>query len=95
MAFIGRKQTATPAAPERARPRPAPAAPAQKTGRIARLQTQIRDIQSELRKVTWPTREETRNLTIVVIGISVFLGAVLGGMDFFLAYIYQIINGAH
>ena len=36
---------------------------------------------AELAKVTWPTREETRNLTIVVIGISVTLGVFLGVGD--------------
>jgi preprotein translocase subunit SecE len=93
MAFIGRKQTTAPATAERPKPRPT-AAPQQQTGRVAKLRVQVRDIMAELRKVTWPTREETRNLTIVVIGISVFLGALLGGLDFILAYVYQALNTA-
>jgi preprotein translocase SecE subunit len=40
------------------------------------------DIISELRKVTWPTRQETMNLTIVVIVISLLFGLVLGAADF-------------
>ena len=40
----------------------------------------LRDTRSELKKVTWPG-QETTNLTIVVIGISVVLGIVLGGID--------------
>ena len=35
-------------------------------------------------KVTWPTREELRNLTIVVIGLSAVCGLVLGLLDVFL-----------
>ena len=46
-----------------------------------RAQTLIRDTSSEIRKVTWPDSETTRNLTLFVIGLSVFLGAMLGGVD--------------
>ena len=41
----------------------------------------LRDTRSELRKVTWPTRQETTNLTLVVIALSIVLGVVLGGVD--------------
>jgi|FLYN01.1.fsa_nt_gi preprotein translocase subunit SecE len=60
--------------------------------RMGRLRGTIQDIMAELRKVTWPTREETRKLTIVVIGISVALGAFLGGLDMILSYLYRLIN---
>ena len=39
------------------------------------------DIISELRKVTWPTRQETAHLTLVVIVVSILFGIVLGGAD--------------
>jgi preprotein translocase subunit SecE len=39
-------------------------------------------ILSELQKVSWPSRLETRNLTIVVVAVSVGLGLVLGLLDF-------------
>jgi len=39
------------------------------------------DIISELRKVTWPTRRETVNLTLVVIVVSAAIGGLLGGID--------------
>ena len=31
---------------------------------------------SELKKVTWPTREQVRNLTVLVFAISFVVGAV-------------------
>lgn len=46
-----------------------------------RMQTMIRDTSSEIRKVTWPDSDTTRNLTLFVIGLSIFLGAMLGGID--------------
>jgi preprotein translocase SecE subunit len=47
---------------------------------------------AELRKVTWPTRGETRNLTIVVIGISASVGLLLAALDFILSYLYNLIG---
>lgn len=37
----------------------------------------FRETRAELRKVVWPTREETIRLTIVVIAISVAIGVLL------------------
>lgn len=37
---------------------------------------------AELKQVRWPSREETLKLTGVVIGISIFVGAYVGGLDF-------------
>jgi preprotein translocase subunit SecE len=59
---------------------------------LGKLRGNIRDILSELRKVTWPTREETRNLTIVVVGISATIGILLGGLDALLAFLYRLVN---
>ena len=41
------------------------------------------DIISELRKVTWPSREETWNLTWVVVLVAASFGLFLGGVDMF------------
>ena len=46
-----------------------------------RAQSLVRDTSAEIRKVTWPDKETTRNLTIFVIALSVVLGALLGGID--------------
>ncbi|MFN8639815.1 MAG: preprotein translocase subunit SecE [Dehalococcoidia bacterium] len=41
----------------------------------------VADIVSELRKVTWPSRSETNNLTMVVILVSALVAVLLGGAD--------------
>jgi preprotein translocase subunit SecE len=41
------------------------------------------DIFSELKKVTWPTREETAYLTWVVLVVAVIVGIMLGVVDVF------------
>ncbi|MCL4199869.1 preprotein translocase subunit SecE [Patescibacteria group bacterium] len=39
------------------------------------------EVATELRKVTWPTRQETIKLTLAVIIISVTVGLFVGGLD--------------
>lgn len=39
------------------------------------------EVINELRKVTWPTREETIKLTTAVIVISLAVGIFIGGLD--------------
>ena len=39
------------------------------------------EIVTELRKVIWPTREDVVYLTIVVLVVTLILGAVLGAID--------------
>jgi len=51
------------------------------------------DIVSELRKVTWPTRQETTRLTLLVLAISVFIGAVLGVIDIGFAKLFAVLAG--
>jgi preprotein translocase subunit SecE len=41
----------------------------------------LEDILSELKKVTWPTRQETAYLTMVVIIVAVAAGIILGVVD--------------
>lgn len=46
----------------------------------------VRETQSELRKVTWPTREEVIRLTVVVVGLSVVASLVLFAADSLFAW---------
>lgn len=41
----------------------------------------VREVIGELKKVTWPTRQEALKLTVVVIAISVIVGAFIGILD--------------
>lgn len=46
------------------------------------LKTQFTNgIVEELKKVTWPTREQTIRLTTIVIGISLIIGVYVGIID--------------
>jgi preprotein translocase subunit SecE len=49
----------------------------------------VMDIISELRKVTWPTRQETAHLTLVVIVVSLLFGAFLGSADLAFSWVVE------
>jgi len=55
------------------------------------VQRWVRETRGELRKVTWPTREEALRLTYVVIGLSLAMGLLLGGADFVLGSLYAFL----
>lgn len=59
------------------------------TNRFDGLQKFIRDTWSEIKKVIWPDRETTRNLTLVVIAVSIALGILLGGIDYVLFQLFE------
>jgi preprotein translocase subunit SecE len=41
----------------------------------------LREVRQELKKVAWPTREETTTFTVVVIIVTVVLTGITFGMD--------------
>jgi len=48
---------------------------------VTRIRRFIEESWSELKKVTWPTREQTRNLTVLVFVISAVVGAYIAVFD--------------
>lgn len=59
-------------------------------GFLARLQPRaVADVIAELRKVTWPSFNETRYLTIVVAIVAVIMGLFLGGVDLMFGWIIE------
>ncbi|MEK7532603.1 MAG: preprotein translocase subunit SecE [Patescibacteria group bacterium] len=48
---------------------------------IAKFTTYVRESVAELHKVTWPTREQTRNYTLLVLGLSVAIAIFFSVLD--------------
>jgi preprotein translocase subunit SecE len=42
----------------------------------------IRETRGEIRKVTWPTRQESQRLTAIVLGVTAMMALFLGLLDF-------------
>ena len=62
------------------------------TERFSGIQGFSKATMSEIRKVIWPDREATRNLTILVIALSTVLGLLLGGIDYVLFQIFEAMS---
>jgi preprotein translocase subunit SecE len=44
----------------------------------------FKEVQAELSKVVWPTREQTIRYTVLVIIVAIGTGLLLGGLDYLL-----------
>ncbi len=53
----------------------------------------FRETRAELRKVTWPTREEVTRLTLIVLAVTAFMAALLGAIDYIFAALFRLIVG--
>jgi len=42
----------------------------------------LKEVRQELKKVSWPSRQETIKYTLIVVGVSVAVAIFLGGLDF-------------
>lgn len=51
----------------------------------------LQQVLDELRKVTWPTRQEVIRLTATVILISLIVGVFIGGLDFIFTSLLQVV----
>ncbi len=61
--------------------RPAPSANAPREPRTKPRQF-VREVNAELRKVAWPSRSETINLSVIVLIFLVVMTALIAGFDF-------------
>jgi preprotein translocase subunit SecE len=66
-------------------------------GIIARLSAQLqaipttyRQVMAELRRVTWPDRQQIREMSIGVIVLSLAIGAIIAIMDFVLQQVLVV-----
>ncbi len=60
---------------------------------MKRFQNYIRDVIAELRKVTWPTREELKGSTITVIIFSLMSTVFVFLVDYLLGQLVHLILG--
>ncbi|HEU4326423.1 MAG TPA: preprotein translocase subunit SecE [Roseiflexaceae bacterium] len=54
----------------------------------------FREVRSEMKKVVWPTREETTRLTVVVIVISVIISLILFTADSLFSTLVLLLQNA-
>jgi preprotein translocase subunit SecE len=53
----------------------------------------FREVREELRQVAWPTRDETKNYTSIVLGVLVFMTLLIFGLSYefskFVTFLFQ------
>ena len=60
---------------------------------MSRLRRFIAEAWSELKKVSWPTREQVRNLTVLVFVVSFAVGVYITVLDFgFSQIVARLVN---
>ena len=57
---------------------------------MSRIITFIKEARIELKKVNWPTKKQTINYTLLVIGVSLAVAAFLGSLDYLFSYLLKV-----
>lgn len=53
----------------------------------------IKESRTEIRKVVWPTRQETNQTTLIVVVLTILMAFILWGLDSFFGWIASLIIG--
>jgi preprotein translocase subunit SecE len=51
----------------------------------------LKETRAELKKVNWPSRQESTNLTLIVIAVTAFMTILLGALDFIFTWLFELI----
>ena len=59
---------------------------------MSRIQKFILDSWQELKKVNWPTPQQARNLTVLVLAVSAAVGVYIALFDYVFGYVAKLLN---
>lgn len=59
---------------------------------MRRLRRYLQESWSELKKVAWPTRDQVRNLTVLVFIVSAAIGVFIAFWDYIFTLVIQLIT---
>jgi preprotein translocase subunit SecE len=60
---------------------------------VTRLRRYLEEVWSELKKVAWPTRDQVRNLTVLVFAISIVVGVYITLLDTIFRGFITVVQG--
>jgi preprotein translocase subunit SecE len=64
----------------------------ERTTAVRRIRRFLDEAWSELKKVTWPTREQTRNLTVLVFVVSAAVGVYITVFDLAFTALVKVLS---
>ncbi len=82
-----------PAAPRSPGGRPAPAAPGSRAASAARTQAFVTGVISEMKRVTWPSREEWVTATLLTLGLVIVVGLFTAAADHLFGWLVGLVTG--
>ena len=53
----------------------------------------LKEAQTEVRKVVWPTRQETNQMTLIVVALVILMAIILWGLDSLLGWLVSLTIG--
>ena len=59
---------------------------------MRRFRRYLQESWSELKKVAWPTRDQVRNLTVLVFVVSAAIGVFIAACDFVFTEVVRLIT---
>ena len=59
---------------------------------MRRLRRYLQESWSELKKVAWPTRDQVRNLTVLVFIVSAAIGIFIAFWDYIFTLVIQLVT---
>jgi preprotein translocase subunit SecE len=65
----------------------------EKTGFFSRIGQRIKDIRAEVKRIVWPSKEQVKNNTFVVIVVSLIAALIVFGLDTIFGVILRLILG--
>jgi preprotein translocase subunit SecE len=58
---------------------------------FTKIKKYFREVISELKQTSWPSKNDTKNMTLLVVLVATLLALYLGGLDFLLQKIMGIL----
>jgi preprotein translocase subunit SecE len=55
--------------------------------------TYLQEVNQEMKRITWPSRQKTINMTALVIGVSTIIALFIAGADFVFKNLLALIIG--
>lgn len=53
--------------------------------------TYLKEVKTEMQRVSWPTRQEATRLTLIVVGVTVVVAVLIGTFDFIFTKLMAVI----
>jgi preprotein translocase subunit SecE len=60
---------------------------------VTRIRRFLEEAWSELKKVSWPTRDQVRNLTVLVFAVSLAVGVYITVLDYAFTQVIVFLEG--